>query len=56
METKILSFYLGQFNIYGIEILNFDMESKERGVFCITWSPKVAIWIDIFFIRTYIEL
>ena len=56
METKIISLYFGQFNLYGIKILNFDMGHMERGVFCITWSPKVAIWIDLFFIKRDIDL
>jgi len=56
MEVKILSFYFGQWNIYGFELLNFDMEDKERGLLCFTWSPRVAIWADILFIRIHIEL
>lgn len=56
MEAKILSIYVGQFNIYGFELLNFDMRNKELGLFCIVWSPKVAVWIDILFIKIHIEL
>ena len=56
MEAKILSFYFGQWNVYGFEILNFDMKNKERGLLCFTWSPRVAIWADVLFIRIYIEL
>lgn len=56
MEAKILSLNFGQFNIYGIEIFNFHMENKDRGLFCITWSPKIAIWIDVIFISIHIEL
>lgn len=56
MEAKLLSFYFGQNNVYGIELLNFDMQTKERGLLCVVWSPKVAIWIDILFIRINIEI
>lgn len=56
MEVKVLSFYLGQWGIYGFEILNFDMENKERGLLCFVWSPKVSVWIDVMFVRIIIPL
>ena len=55
MEIKLLSIYLGHYDVYGIEILNID-KNRERGLFCFTFSPKVAIWIDILFFRIHIEL
>lgn len=56
MELHVLSFYFGIFNIYGFELFNIDMEDNSRSLLCLTWSPKVAMWIDILFIRIHIEL
>ena len=56
MEVKMLGLFFGKFGVYGFELLNLDMENKERGLLCFTWSPRVAIWADILFIRIHIEL
>jgi len=55
MEIKLISIYLGHYNVYGLEIFNID-KNRERGLLCITWSPKVAVWIDILFFRISFEL